>query len=87
MGIILKFIYLRFTIYLFKLNIKGTTAADGNGQISNILKQVVIPILPSSSATYLYGTLPTSQIFAGVISTTNPGDSCQVITFLSKPFI
>jgi len=55
----------------------GTTAADGNGQISNILKQVVIPILPSSAATALYGSLPSTQIYAGTISNTNPGDSCQ----------
>ncbi len=65
---------------IFKLNLlKGTTAADGNGQISNILKQVVIPVLPSSAATSLYGTLPSTQIYAGVISSTNPGDSCQVL--------
>jgi len=55
----------------------GTTKADGNGEISEVLKQATIPILPSSAASSLYGTLPSTQIYAGVISATAPQDSCQ----------
>lgn len=53
----------------------GLTQADGSGDISTYLRQAVIPI--NSDSVCGYGTLPRTQICAGIRSTVSPRDSCQ----------
>ena len=57
---------------------KGVTRADGTGGTTNYLRQIAVPILPLSEAINLYGQLPDTQLYAGIVDFENPGDSCQV---------
>ena len=66
-------------LVLFK---KGSTNANGSGTTSNVLRQATIPILPLAQATSFYGQLPSTQLYAGLINSTSPRDSCKVYYLL-----
>ena len=59
-------------------NGQGTVQADGKGDISNVLKQVQVPIMDPLSAPAAYGTILPTQIYSGFVNVTQPGDFCDV---------
>lgn len=53
----------------------GTTQADGNGVVSQFLRQVGVPVNRDTDCGY--GNLPDTQICAGTNTVNNEKDSCQ----------